>query len=241
MIELLTASGNAPFTVALLVMLGLLAFELMSLFSGLGINELFDDFIAGNVDLPELPDGPDGSFADIDDGSGFEGSTAPEGGSLIGRILAWLYVGQVPILIVLVVFLGVFGVFGLFGQTFIRQLTGFALPGMIAAPVVFIVSLPLVRWTAGGLARIIPKDESNAVSTRSFVGRTATIVGGDAKLNLASQARLRDQHGTTHYVMVEPEEKNEVLESGMVVLLVRQDEERFFAIPNPNAALVDAE
>lgn len=239
MIELLTASGNAPFTVALLVMLGLLAFELLSLLGGLGVNELFDDFIAGNVDFPELPDGPD-VIADTGEmPSGIEGSGSPVGGSLIGRVLAWLYVGQVPVLIVLVVFLGVFGILGLFGQSFLRQITGLALPAMIAAPAVFIASLPVVRWAAGGLAKILPKEESNAVSTSSFIGRTATVVGGDARLNLPSQARLRDQHGTTHYVMVVPEEADDVLKSGTLILLVRRIDGQFMAIPNPNAALID--
>ena len=241
MIELLTANGNAPFTVALLVMLGLLAFEVVSLLSGFGVNELFDDFIAGNVDFPELPDGSDASFADVADGSGLEGSTASEGGSLIGRMLAWLYVGQVPVLIVLVVFLGVFGLFGLFAQSLLRQTIGLALPGLIAAPAMLVVSLPVVRWTAGGLSKILPKDESNAVSTSSFVGRTAIIVSGNATSDLPSQARLRDQYGTTHYVMVVPEESGQVLERGALILLVRQVGGHFTAIPNPNEALIDSD
>ncbi|PKL96438.1 MAG: hypothetical protein CVV18_01780, partial [Gammaproteobacteria bacterium HGW-Gammaproteobacteria-8] len=171
MIELLTASGNAPFSVALLVMLGLLVFELIAVISGMGVNELLDDFLAANVDLPDLPEMPD-EITGSDLSSGIEGTSAPEAGSLIGRVLAWLYVGKVPVLIVLVVFLAIFGLIGLAGQTMLRELTGLALPGLIAAPVVFFISLPAVRWCAGGLARILPKDETSAVSTRSFVGRT---------------------------------------------------------------------
>jgi len=239
MIELLTTSGNAPFAVALAVMFGLLVFELISLISGLGVNEILDDVVAGSVDFPDWPDLPDNSIGDSSElPSGIEGSSAPEGGSLIGRFLSWLYVGKVPVLVVLVVFLAAFGITGLLGQSVLQQLTGFTLPGLIAAPAVFFAVLPVVRWTTGGLARILPKDETSAVSTRSFIGRTATIVGGCARRDLPSQARLRDQFGTTHYVMVAPEDDT-VLESGSLVLLIRRVGGRFIAIPNPNAALAE--
>jgi len=236
-IELLTASGNAPFSIALAVMFGLLIFELISLVSGLGVNEILDDVVAGNVDFPEIPDSSLGEAGEIP--SGIEGSGAPEGGSLLGRVLAWLYVGQVPLLVVLVVFLGVFGIFGLIGQTLLRQLTGFALPGLVAVPAVLFVAMPFVRWTTGGLARILPREETSAVRTQSFVGRTATVVGGNARSDLPSQAKLQDQFGTTHYVMVIPEEENTTLDNGSLVLLVRIVGGRFTAIPNPNAALAE--
>ncbi len=237
MIALLTAPGSAPFTVALLVMFGLLMFELVSLFSGLGVNEIVDDLVATNVDLPDMPD--DFGVAGGDFSSGIEGTSTPDGGSLIGRVLAWLYVGRIPVLIVLVVFLGIFGLTGLIAQTALRSTVGFAVPALIAAPAVFFVSLPLVRWSAAGLARILPRDETSAVRTMSFVGRTATVTGGNARQGMPAQARLRDQFGTTHYLMVEPEDAEDVLEQGSLVLLVRRINGRFSAIPNPNAALAE--
>lgn len=236
MIELLTAPGNAPFVVALLVMFGLLVFELISLFSGLGVNQVVDDLLSSNVDFPDMPDDfiGSGEFS-----SGIEGSAPPEGGSLIGRVLAWLYVGRVPVLIVLVVFLSIFGVVGLVAQMALLQTIGLTAPGLIAAPTVFFISLPMVRWCAANLARILPQDETSAVNTGSFIGRTATVVGGAARQGMPCQARLIDHFGTTHYVMVEPEDAEVVLENGSLVLLVRRINGRFSAIPNPNAALSD--
>ena len=251
MTELFFASGSAPFTIALVVMFGLFLFEIISLFSGLGVNEVIDDLVVGNVDMPDIGDiGDIGDIADMPsvDGysagevpGGIEGSSTPEGGSLLGRMLAWLYVGRVPVLIVLVLFLGIFGVIGLMGQSILRNLTGMALPAVIAAPAVFMASLPPVRWSAAGLARILPKDETSAVSTDSFIGRTATVMGGTARPDLPGQARLRDQFGTTHYVMVVPEQDDGILENGSLILLVRQVNGHFSAIPNPNAALTDSE
>ncbi|TVQ38354.1 MAG: DUF1449 family protein [Wenzhouxiangella sp.] len=237
MIEYFLAPGSVPFTVALLVMAGLFVFELVALFKGFGINEAVDDFIVSSVDMPdEVFD-----FGDLSTGetaSGLEGSGSPDGGSMIGRLLAWLYIGRVPVLMVLVVFLMVFGLTGLIGQSILRQTVGMAVPGVIAAPAVFFLTLPLVRWCTGGLARILPKEETSAVSTATFIGKTAVIVGGNARHGLPAQARLSDRFRTTHYVMVEPEEDDQVLEQGSLVLLVRRINGRFTAIPNPNAALV---
>jgi len=150
-----------------------------------------------------------------------------------------LYIGKLPILMVLAIFLTIFGVTGLVAQSLLRQSFGLAVPGIIAAPAVFFATLPLVRWCCGGLARILPREESSAISTATFVGRTATVIGGDARQDLPAQARLTDRFGTTHYVLVEPEDHDQVLANGTLVLLVRQINGRFSAIPNPNAALAD--
>ncbi len=236
MIEYFLAPGSLPFTAALLVMAGLFVFEIVALFNGLGVNDVVDDFVISSVDMPDdIID-----FGDLTTGdttSGLEGSGSPDG-SMIGRVLAWLYIGKVPVLMVLVIFLMIFGLCGLIGQSILRQTVGMAAPGVVAAPAVFFLTLPLVRWCTGALARVLPKEETSAVSTATFIGKTAVIVGGNARRDLPAQARLADRFRTTHYVMVEPEEDDQVLERGSLVLLVRRINGRFTAIPNPNAALV---
>ena len=232
MIDLLTAPGSAPFTVALLVVFALLIFELVSLFSGLGVNEVVDNLVTSNVDLPDVPD----ASASLTEG--LEGASTPEGGSLIGKLLAWLYVGRIPVLIVFVVFSSLFGMLGLALQSAAGSIFGSPLPSLLAVPAVFFAALPGVRWSCAGLARILPRDESNAVSTDSFIGKTAVIVGSSATASMAAQARLKDRHGTTHYLMVQPDVETEELKPGELVLIVRKlDNGRFAAIPNPNAAL----
>lgn len=240
MSEYFLAAGSAPFTAALLVMTGLFAFELLALFKGVGINEVVDDFVIDTVDMPEIaPDwGELGDLTTAETASGIEGSGTPEGGSALGRLLAWLYVGRVPVLMVLVIFLMVFGLGGLMIQSALRQTVGFALPSLLAVPGMFFLSLPMVRWCAGAMARILPTEETSAVSTATFVGKTAVVIGGVARHGLPAQARLVDRHRTTHYVMVEPEDEDDVLEQGSPVLLVRRINGRFSAIPNPNAALL---
>ncbi len=236
MIEYFTAPGSIPFSIALLVMLGLLLFEIVALLIGLGANEVIDDFVISNIDLPEEPWG-----GSPDISTGIEGTGAPDGGSALGRMLAWLYIGRIPVLMILTIFLTIFSITGLVTQSILRESFGVAVPGIIAAPVVFFATLPLVRWCCSGLARILPKDESSAISTATFIGRTATVIGADARQDLPAQARLTDRFGTTHYVMVEPEDPGQTLTRGSLVLLVRQINGRFSAIPNPNAALADSD
>jgi len=231
LIEYFTAAGSAPFTVALLVMYGLAAVELFAMLTGFSINDIVDDFVVSSAGIETLGDAP----------TGMEATSKMEAAGLVGRFLAWLYVGRVPVLIVLIVFLTVFGLAGLILQGTLRDFTGFALPAVAAAPLVLLGCLPLVRAATGGLARILPRDETSAVSPDTFIGRTALIVGpGSARAGMPGQARVVDAFGTHHYVMAEPEESADVFEVGSTVLLVRKlDGGRFSAIGVPNPTLLD--
>jgi hypothetical protein len=230
--EWFTAPGSAPFAVALLVMVGLTVVELMAMLTGFSVNDAVDEFVVSHSAIETIGDAP----------TGLEATTAADAPGLVSRFLAWLYIGKVPVLMVLVVFLTVFGVAGLMAQQALRSLLGAALPAVIAAPAMVFVTLPLVRVCAAGLARVLPRDETSAVDPATFVGRTAHVTGGTARAGLAAQARVIDQFGTTHYVLVEPEDAGAVLPAGTPVLLVRQTGGgRFAAIANPNAALVDAD
>jgi hypothetical protein len=230
-IEWFTAPGSAPFTVALLVMLGLTAIELASLLTGVSVSDAVDELVVTHVDVQTVGDAPTGMEV-----------TSPDGPSMVGRFLAWLYVGTVPVLMVFIVFLTIFGLIGLFAQHLLRSMLGAALPAIVAAPIVAVLCLPVVRACTGGLARVLPRDETSAVDAATFVGRTAVITGGAARVGLPAQARLTDQFGTTHYVLVEPEDAEDTFPTGSLVLLLRQTGGgRFSAIANPNAALVDRE
>jgi hypothetical protein len=230
-IEWFTAPGSAPFTVALLVMLGLTAIELASLLTGVSVSDAVDELVVTHADVHTVGDAPTGMEV-----------TSPDGPGAVGRFLAWLYVGTVPVLMVFIVFLTIFGLIGLFAQHLLRSMMGAALPAIVAAPIVAIACLPVVRVCTGGLARVMPRDETSAVDAATFVGRTAVVTGGAARAGMPAQARLTDQFGTTHYVLVEPEDAEDTFPTGSLVLLLRQTGGgRFSAIANPNAALVDRE
>ena len=139
------------------------------------------------------------------------------------------------------------GGFGLVGQVqglvFLFQTTfaavfGSYLNGWLAAVAVWFLSLPLVRLTAGGLYKIMPKDETTAVSQESLIGRIGTVVLGEARVGSAAQVRVKDVYGQQHYVMAEPD-SDEVLKQGDAVLLVSLEGNTFKAILNPSGSLVD--
>lgn len=152
-------------------------------------------------------------------------------------LLSWLNVGQLPLLMLIVVFLFAFGMTGLIGQRIFAAALGGPAPWLLAVPTAFAAALPTTRVFAAAVARIMPPDESSAVSRESLVGRIAVIVTGEARPGSAAQGRVRDAYGKDHYVMVEPDNAGEVFEQGSSVLLVRRAGARFYAIHNPSASL----
>lgn len=227
----LFAAGNTPFLIALAVMLGLALVELLSLFTGLSVNDVVDEWIVPHAGLEGVSQAPTGMEA-----------TGAEVQGVVGRFLAWLYIGKVPVLMVLILLLSVFGLLGLALQGLLRSVLGFALTGWVAVPLTLLASLPVVRACTAAIARLMPRDETNAVDPATFVGRTARIITGTARRGMPAEARLTDRFGTDHHVLVEPEESGEVFAVGSTVLLVRQTGGgRFSAIANPNDVLIDQE
>jgi hypothetical protein len=87
----------------------------------------------------------------------------------------------------------------------------------------------VVRFLAMAASKLLPQDETSAIYSDELIGRTATIILGDAKVNSPAQAKVRDQHGQTHYVLVEPE-NNQILNQGQNVVLTHKTKNGFQAI-----------
>lgn len=168
-------------------------------------------------------------------GDGVEADLDADGPSL----LSWLNLGRLPLLMLIVVFLFSFGIVGLIGQQLIAAVAGQPAPWLLAVPVALAAALPVTRVFGKGVSRILPKDETEAVSRDSLVGRVAVIVTGEARPGSAAQARVRDQNGQSHYVMVEPDDADDAFAQGAGVLLVRHAGATYFAISNPSASLLD--
>jgi len=234
MTSFLLAAQNAPFAVALALMVGIGFLELVSFIMGAGVSEMLEGV------LPEMND------VDFDVDADVSGNvdSATAGADSVGaalRALSWLGLGKVPVLILTVIFLCAFGLSGLVLQFLLLKLTAgsFMLPAPIAWLPALAVSLPLVRWSARAFARIMPKEETSAVSTNTFVGRVAVVINGVARVGSPAQAKLHDHFGQTHYVMVEPDEESKTFETGATVVLVKHLGAVFQAIRNPSDALVD--
>lgn len=214
MLEFYTASQNFPFAVSLGLLFAIGLLEGVGTILGFGFASFLDSM---------LPD--------FDADLSVSGSDLGHASSL-GKLLSWIRFGKVPVIVLFVTFLGAFGVAGYVLQFVSLSILGFLIPALIAAPLAFFAALPVTRTCGSALAKIIPRDESAAVSENSFVGRTATITLGVASCNAAAQAKLLDEHGKTHYVMVEPDIEGEVFGAGTSVLLVKRQGATFKAIEN---------
>jgi len=225
--DALFLSSNLPFTVALGVMLAIAMAEAMGAVFGLSPSGLIDQM------LPDIE-------ADVDVGVETDLSTdasagdASAGDGAVSKVLAWLCVGRVPALVLLVAFLTMFGLSGLIIQSGSSALVGTTLPAWLASIGAIVVGLHPTRWFALSLARIMPREESEAVSSSSFVGRVATMTRGVARVGRPAEAKLRDEHGHMHYVLVEPDNSSDAFERGTDVLLISQSSPiRFNAILKP--------
>ena len=243
MFKFVLSDGNLPFAVALGLMFAIAALEGTMTLMGAGLSQAIDALLPeslGEVDLDAEFDashelsGQGADFGDVDAGGADIGSE-----SALSKFLGWLRVGQVPVLILFVAFLTVFGLAGLILQSLVQGITGTLLPASIASVPAFMAAVPSVRVIGSGLARLIPKDETSAVASKSFVGRIAVITLGTARSGQPAEAKLKDTHGQTHYVMVEPHNADEAFEAGTHVLLVEQSGSRFRVVLNTSAALVD--
>lgn len=207
--SLFTAPETLPFGIGFALIVGIAVVEGVGMLVSLSPSNLVDDL------LPEI------------DGDGG-----------LDRVLGWLHLGKVPALVLLLLFLAGFTLFGYSLQVVSRGLFGGYLPGWIAALVAVAPGLATVRGLGALIAHIVPRDETSAVSEQSLVGRVGVVVAGAARRGLAAQARVRDAHGRSHYLMVEPDLDDEIFEEGAQVLIVRKAGAFYRCIANPHPGLM---
>lgn len=143
--------------------------------------------------------------------------------------LDWLHLGRVPVLIWLIIFLTTYALFGFTVQAISYYFTQSYFPLWIIAPACFVLCMPIVRICAAVIAKVIPKDETTAIYSDELIGRSAQIILGEAKLNYPAQAKVVDQFGQTHYILVEPEIEM-TFQQGQTVILTQRTKMGFQAV-----------
>ncbi|SDU06702.1 YqiJ family protein [Desulfobacula phenolica] len=235
MIGFMLQSQNWPFMVSLTIMVMIACLEGVSTLIGMGFSSMIESLIPDfNMDVD--------ADMDVDANAGANSGIGPDHPNIsttgiLTKTFGWLRIGQIPVLIILIAFLTIFGLVGFFIQSVVVKITGHLLPGIIASAISFLLTLPLVRAATGIIVKIMPKDETQAVAEKSFIGRIAVITLGKASKNNPAQAKVRDKFGTAHYVMVEPDIDDENFAQGDQVLIVKQTGFGYKAIHNATAAL----
>ncbi len=152
--------------------------------------------------------------------------------------LGWLHLGKVPFLILLGILLAGFSLSGYAIQSFSKAMIGSLLPAWLASIPALLAGVAAVSGLGGLLARIMPSDETTAVSEQSFIGRAGVVTQGVARDGVAAEVKLRDVHGRTHYVRVVPDISDDEFEEGVAVLLVKKQGATYRAIKNPHPELL---
>jgi len=210
--ELFLEPSNLIFSISLCLMFLLGLVEFLLLVTGSSSQGLLEQFVPDQ--LHEL------RVADIE----------LQSQNFLSLFLEWLYLGRIPILIWLIIFLTVYALTGFITQIIFFNFVQSYIPIWIIAPICLFACMPLVRISAFIISKIIPHDETTAISSEQLIGRTAYIILGEAKLNYPAQAKVKDQFGLTHYILVEPEVEI-TFSFGQAVILTQKTQVGFKAIP----------
>jgi len=202
--DILLAPDVRPFAVAAAIMMALGGIELVAMLIGFSIGELFGKEVAVDVDS----------------------------GDWLGGLFLWVNAGRLPLLILIVLALGVFAIAGFFLQGLAHG-AGFSIPPLIASLTAVAASLPAIRVTSRGIARIIPRDETYVVDDDDFVGHIAEVSVGPLDQGLPGRVRLKDIHGNWHSLVTRAGPDSAPLAVGASVLLVDRDKKSFIAITAP--------
>ena len=201
--EIFVHPSNIFFSVSLCLMLLLGLVEALLLIAGATTQGFLDQFIPDQLFEAQHPD------LNLESNPG-----------IFVQLLDWLYIGRIPVLVWLIIFLTTFGLFGLITQGLFFHFTESYFPLWIIAPASLILCMPIVRIVSATIAKVLPQDETTAIHSEELIGLNAEIILGEARLNYPAQAKVKDQHGLTHYIMVEPE-TDLVFTQGQTVLLTQ--------------------
>lgn len=199
------APENLPFLIALGIMLGFTIIAVVASWIG----SLGDSGAEVDVDADVDTD------LDVDFGE---------------SVMDFLGISAMPLSIYAFLSSSVFFFAGFLLQTSVYQSTQRFLSGWIAVLIALLVTVFAMKGISTLFRRAKVQIDTSAISADSLVGRMATIVSGTAKAGLAAEAKLTDEHGQTHYVLVEPAQAGEEFVAGTPVLLMERRGPRFLAV-----------
>jgi hypothetical protein len=201
--DILLAPDVRPFAVAAAIMLALGGIELLATLVGFSLSHIGKDI---------------GVETDSDSG--------------LGGLFLWINAGRLPLLILIILALGVFSIAGFFLQGLAHGV-GISVPASIAALAAAAGSIPVIRVTSRGIARVIPRDETYAVEDADFIGHVAEVSIGPLDQGLPGRVRLKDVFGNWHSLVARASPESTPLPVGASVLLVDRDAKSFIAISAP--------
>lgn len=148
-------------------------------------------------------------------------------------LLDWLGLGHdIPVLIWLTSLLACFSMVGVAIQQVAMALLGNPAPWWLASGAAFVGGALLNTLAANGLMRIIPAMETSVISADELLLRRGKILEGSARRGAPARAKVIDQHGQAHFIMVEPHSDIDEIASGQSALIIRREGQIFFVLPD---------
>lgn len=201
MLEFIFASANSPYSIALGIVLVLGLLEGLGVLIGISLSTIFDNLSPFQIDV------------DID-------ADVASGG--LTSIVGWLCLNRLPLMIWLVLLLTLFAIVGYTVNYTTASTIGYFLPSWLVFPFALFGGLLLTGKLGLQLAKVMPKNETSAVSEDSFGGRLAEITIGTARVGSPAEASVIDDFKQKHYVMVEPINSSEEFHQGSTVVLIEK-------------------
>ncbi len=136
-------------------------------------------------------------------------------GTHLGEVFDWLNFGKVPFSILgmlLLVFFGMAGI-ALWQALPILPVWSYAIA---AAP----ISIIGTKAVGGWIAKVLPQDESYAVTADQLVGLRGVVTLGPLDGGKPGNVRVRDQHGEIYTIRARPADFGVVIEQGAEVVVV---------------------
>jgi hypothetical protein len=202
----LSAPGFYPFTIAALILVGLVVFEIVAVFVGMSFSTLL-----GHGHIHHA----DGHF---DHGP-------------LDAWMSWINKGGVPLLILIMIALASFAIAGFAIQGVARSLIA-PLPTLIASVGALAAAMPMTRTLSRWTARILPSDETAAINQAELIGLVGTVALGPLDQGKPGRVRVKDQHGNIHVLRAQAAPGHTIAQ-GASVLLVDGSSGLFQAIPAP--------
>ncbi|QFU21599.1 YqiJ family protein [Shewanella eurypsychrophilus] len=197
MVEFLLTQANLPFTLSLFFVLMLGVFEALSLCIGYSLVGALDDWAPIDIDA--------------DSATGLTG------------VAGWLCLNRLPLLIWFVLVLISFSVAGYTANYLSLIFNRELLPQSATLPIALFITAVSCRYLGAAIARILPKNESSAISIDGLLGSVGTVTIGCAIKGNPSEALVQDQYHQKHYVLVEPESAGIEFNSGTQVVLLKRE------------------
>lgn len=151
----------------------------------------------------------------------------------ISQALHYLNIGRIPALIILCLLAGFFGLTGILLQYVGILVWQAPVTNILMVPLSLLSSVFAVHYIGKVIAPWLPRDDSYAITEEEYIGSMALITGYSAKSGNPCEGKLIDQHGQTHYLLVEPEEGKSFQKGDRVLIICRLSATRYLAEFNP--------